>query len=117
MAHLPEITGKTYQKEILESDLPVLVDLYATWCPPCKVMGEMLDKLAPQLAGRAKLVKINVDAEKRLAEIFNVSGVPTLVLVDKGRVVDGYVGLIGPKEILKMVDKLSPPAAVVLPRR
>jgi thioredoxin 1 len=110
MAHVSEITSKNFNAQVLESDLPVLVDLYATWCPPCKVMGEVLDKLAPELAGRAKVVKVNVDTEPQLAAAFGVTGVPTLALMHKGKKVDGHVGLTSAKAILKMIEKVSPAA-------
>ena len=71
----------------------MLVDLYATWCPPCKLMAGVLDKLAPELAGRARVVKINVDTEPELANAFGVSGVPTLALMHGGRWWMGTWGL------------------------
>ena len=113
MAHILEVTDKTFSGEVMGSDLPVLVDLFATWCPPCKMMGELLDKLAPQLAGRAKMVKVNIDTAPKLAAAFKVSGVPTLILMHKGRIVDGYVGMVGAKLILEMVNKVAPARAAV----
>lgn len=109
MAHILEVTDQSFTEEVMGSDLPVLVDLFATWCPPCKAMGEVLDKLAPQLAGRVKMVKVNIDTAPKLVAAFKVSGVPTLVLMDKGRIVDGYVGMVAAKAILQMIDKVSPP--------
>ena len=117
MAAISEITHETFQKQVLEADLPVLVDLYATWCPPCKMLGEVLDKLAPKLAGRATLVKINVDTELELVKAFNVTSVPTLFLLHKGKIVDGYAGPVSAKIILQMIEKVSPIQAAVAAHR
>lgn len=117
MAAISEITAGTFQKQVMQADLPVLVDLYATWCPPCKVMGEVLDRLAPRLAGRAKLVKINVDTERELAKAFNVTGVPTLYLLHKGKIIEGVAGLQSAKSILQMIDKVARPRVTATARR
>ena len=117
MAAICEITHETFQKQVMEADLPVLVDLYATWCPPCKIMGVVLDKLTPELAGRAKLVKINVDTEPELAKAFNVTGVPTLYLLHKGKIIEGVAGLQSAKAILQMIDKVSPPRLAATARQ
>lgn len=117
MAAISEITLETFKKQVMGAELPVLVDLYATWCPPCKIMGAVLDKLAPQLVGRVKVVKINVDTEPELAKAFNVTGVPTLVLLHKGKIIEGYAGLVSAKSILQMIEKLSPFRAVATARR
>jgi thioredoxin len=107
MATIPEITAETFESEVLRSSMPVLVDLYAPWCGPCQVMSVVLEKLAPQFAGRAKVVKINTDQEPELAAAFQVSSIPTVVLVHEGKVVDSLVGLAPATTILQMIDKVA----------
>ena len=107
MTAIPEITSETFESEVLQSTVPVLVDLYAPWCGPCQMMSVVLEKLAPQFAGRAKIVKINTDKEQELAAAFQVSSIPTVALVHGGKVVDGFVGLAPAKTILHMIDKAT----------
>ena len=74
------------------SPVPVLVDLWAPWCPPCRAVAPVLERLAVQMAGRLKLVKVNVDDARRLAQRFDARSIPTLVLLDGGEVVDRRSG-------------------------
>jgi thioredoxin 1 len=109
MSAIQEVTAETFESEVLKSPIPVLVDLYANWCGPCQMMSVVLDKLAPQYAGRAKFVKINTDEQPELAGAFRVSSIPTVAIVHGGRVVDGFVGLANAKTIQQMIDKVSSP--------
>jgi thioredoxin 2 len=76
------------------SSLPVLVDLWAPWCGPCRMVSPALERLATEYAGRVKLVKVNVDSARKLSERFGVQGIPTLLLMDHGRVVSEQVGAL-----------------------
>ncbi len=110
MSKIPETTAGTFEVEALASDIPVLVDFYATWCGPCRVAGRILEALAPLYAGRVKFLKINVDEEPELAERFGISGVPTLILFDGGRAIDQIVGLLPPEELKALLDRVAPAA-------
>ena len=105
MSNALEVTAKSFEAEVLQSQVPVLVDLYADWCMPCRMMGQVLDQLAPRLAGQAKVVKVNVDREPDLAAAFGVSSIPMLVLFKDGQVVDRAVGALPQQAILQMLQK------------
>ncbi len=111
MSAIQEITSATFESEVLKSPIPVLVDLYAPWCAPCRMMSVVLDKLAPEYAGRAKFVKINTDEQPELANAFQVSSIPTVALIHGGQVVNGFVGLAPAKTIQQMIDKVAAPVA------
>ncbi len=107
MSNVLQVTAETFEAEVLKSDVPVLVDLYADWCMPCRMMGATLDGLAPRLAGRAKVVKVNVDEQRELAAAFGVSSIPMLVLFKGGQMVDQAVGAQPPAAILAMIQKAA----------
>lgn len=99
-----EVGMSNFESEVLNSEVPVLVDLYATWCPPCRIMAQVLDKVAPQLAGRAKIVKVNTDVEQEIAGAFGVSSIPTLAMIVGRKVVDMSVGAVPASRVLQMVE-------------
>ena len=106
MSKALEVTAQTFQAEVLDSPLPALVDLYATWCMPCVMMGKVLDQLASTLEGKAKIVKVNVDEQRELAAAFNVSSIPMLILFKDGKAVDHVVGAVPQRQVLAMVQKV-----------
>jgi len=93
MSHVTNVNGQTFQREVLESKLPVVVDFYATWCPPCKHLVPILDRLATEFSGKIKFVKVNSDEEYQLSETYQVTGLPTVVLIDGGQTVGQFSGL------------------------
>src|SRR5512133_923283 len=107
MSNALEVTAESFESEVLNSPIPVLVDLYATWCMPCVMMGRTLDELAPRLAGQVKIVKVNVDQQPELSAAFGVSSIPMLVLFKNGQAIDHAVGAQPPKAILQMVQKAA----------
>lgn len=110
MSHVTFVTARNFQSEVLESAIPVLVDLYADWCMPCKMLAPVLERLAAEMDGQVKIVKINTDEQPELAEAFRVSSIPMLALVNGGEVVDRSVGLVSPEQIRQMVKKALSPA-------
>lgn len=85
----------TFEKEVLGSDLPVVVDFWASWCAPCQFLGQALESIAPGFAGRLQLVKVNVDESPALAERYRVMSIPTLIFFDGGRDVAESTGGMG----------------------
>jgi len=91
---------ETFEAEVMASDLPTLVDFWAPWCPPCMMLKPELEKLAPDIAGRANLAFVNVDEHPGLAEAFRVSSIPALFVLKGGRVVDAWTGYQSRKSVL-----------------
>jgi len=92
-------SDSTFDEQVLQSSVPVLVDFYADWCGPCQVQGRILEEFAPELRG-AKIVKVNVDENDELAQRFHVEGIPTVLIIKNGQVIGRHEG-VTTKEQLK----------------
>ncbi|WP_457556365.1 thioredoxin [Candidatus Pyrohabitans sp.] len=95
-----KVNSRNFKEEVLCSELPVLVDFYAEWCPPCFVIANTLRELAREYEGRVKFVKVDIDESRELAEEYEVFSVPTLAFFADGELVDGVVGAL-PREALQ----------------
>jgi len=100
-----EVGKNSFQKEVISSDKLVLVDLYATWCGPCKALAPILEDLEKKYDGKVKAVKINVDEEESLAVKLGVISVPTVVFYKNGKTVASFVGVRSASEIGKIIEK------------
>jgi thioredoxin 1 len=94
------LTEENFQKEVLESDLPVLIDFWAPWCGPCLMIGPAIEEIAQEYSGRLKIGKLNVDENQNLAIRYGIRGIPTLLIFREGKVIEQIVGAL-PKEALK----------------
>lgn len=103
-ASLP-VTEATWSEEVLKSDKPVLVDFWADWCGPCRVVAPVLDELATEFAGQAKIVKLDVDQNPAIARQFQVLSIPTLLLLKDGQVVDSLIGAHPKADIIGLINK------------
>lgn len=100
------ITKDNFEKEIKQSKTPVIVDFWAEWCGPCKMMGPVFEEISKDYAGKLKFVKVDTDKEHDVAENFDISGIPTLIVLNKGEEVDRIVGF-APKPMLKQkIDEI-----------
>ncbi len=99
------VDEKSFETEVLKSSLPVLVDFWAEWCGPCKMLSPVVDELAQELNGKLKVVKVNVDDAQELAMQYSVMSIPTLLVFKNGEVVDQMVGAM-PKQ--QLLNKLNP---------
>jgi thioredoxin len=82
----------TFQQEVLDSDVPVIVDFWAEWCGPCHAVAPVLDKIVEEQSGKVKLVKVNIDEERSLAERYGIASIPTLLLFDGGEQTASVIG-------------------------
>lgn len=94
------ITSENFEQEVMKSDIPVLIDFWAPWCGPCRMVSPIVDELSDELKGKIKVVKINTDEEPELAAAFNVMSIPTLAVIREGKVSATAVGA-RPKDDIK----------------
>lgn len=98
-----EITGQNFEEEVLKSEIPVLVDFYATWCGPCKVLSPILEEIA-QENEMVKFVRVDVDKEDDIAMQYQIMSIPTLVLIQNGKEKDRIIGLVDKAKILEFIE-------------
>lgn len=108
MGPVKEVTASNFGSEVLQSGQPVLVDFYADWCGPCRMLAPALNELAVAYAGRARVVKVNVDEQPEIAAHFRISGIPALMFFKDGELVDSVVGLAQPSVLRDKLDRLLP---------
>ena len=97
-------TDSDFDRDVLRSEVPVLVDFWAEWCGPCRQMAPTIDVVASKYAGKLKVGKLDVDSNGDTAMRYNIRGIPTLLLFKGGNVVEQRVGAVGKSEVLKMLD-------------
>ena len=98
-----KITSENFEQEVLKSDKPVLIDFWAPWCGPCRMLSPTIAEIAEESKDKVKVGKVNVDEESELASMFRVSSIPLLVVMKDGKVVNSSVGVRPKEQILKML--------------
>jgi thioredoxin 1 len=101
------LTQDNFAKEVLESSTPILVDFWAEWCGPCKMIAPVLDELADEYDGKVRIGKVNIDNEQGLAAEYGVRAIPTLLLFQKGQVAEQIVGLKSKRDLKNSFDKVA----------
>jgi thioredoxin 1 len=103
--HTLEITDENFQAEVMDSEIPVLLDFWAEWCMPCKMLGPVIDELATDFAGKVKVGKVDTDNARETAMQFGISAIPTVILLQGGTMVKKFVGLQQKTDLAEAIDE------------
>ena len=103
--NLLHLTDNNFKKEVLESDLPVLVDYWASWCGPCQMVAPILEELAKEYHNKIKIGKLNVDDSPKIPTQYQIMSIPTLMFFKKGKIVDQIVGALSKPELKKKIEE------------
>ncbi|MBW3002141.1 thioredoxin [Candidatus Woesearchaeota archaeon] len=101
-----ELYDNNFDEEVFKSDIPVLVELWASWCPPCKMMEPVMNSLEKQYEGKVKVCKINIDKNPKTSDKFDIKGVPTFLLVKAGEVIERVVAAKTEEQLKEMINKV-----------
>lgn len=103
--HVIEVTDNSFETEVLQSEQPVLVDFWAQWCDPCRLLAPIVEAVATQYQGVARVVKVNVDDNVSISQRYGIKGIPTLILFQNGKEAERVVGAASQKAIGGMIDR------------
>lgn len=101
-----EVTDTSFDSEVLKSDKPVVVDLWAEWCGPCRALTPILEEVATEYTDKVKVVKVDIDENQKTAEKYGVASIPTLLFIKNGELVSQSVGLKSKGDLIKLFDQL-----------
>ena len=105
--HTHEFTDDNFDEAVLQADKPVLVDFWAEWCAPCKALSPLIDDLAEEYREKVKVGKVDTETNRGVSVRFSVSAIPTVILFNKGEIVEKFIGLRGKKEFKASLDKVT----------
>ena len=103
--HVNEVSDNSFEHDVLQADQPVLVDFWAAWCAPCRMLAPTVEAVAEKYAGNAKVVKLNVDENPSISQRYGIKGIPTLILFKGGKEEERVVGATSKEAIARMIDK------------
>ena len=97
------LKSENFEEEVLKSEMPVLIDFWASWCGPCRMMAEVIEEIAKNMEGKVKVCKVNIDENQELAEKYNVMSIPTFLVIKNGKEVGRTIGVQPKENILKLI--------------
>lgn len=100
-----KITTENFEKEVLNSEIPVLVDFFANWCSPCKMMSPVVEELAKEMEGKVKVYKVDTDEEQNLAIKYGIMSIPTFIVFKNGEPVNKAIGMRDKAELIELIEK------------
>jgi len=106
MSELMEFTDGNFESEVVKSDKPCLVDFWAEWCGPCRMVGPVVEEIAKEYAGKLKVGKLNVDDNNKTAVQYGIMSIPSLLFFNGGKVVDQVIGAVPKKQLILRIDKI-----------
>jgi thioredoxin 1 len=106
MSDLMEFTDVNFESEVVKSDIPCLVDFWAEWCGPCRMVGPVVEEIAKEYAGKLKVGKLNVDDNNKTAVQYGIMSIPSLLFFNGGKVVDQIIGAVPKKQLVQKIEKI-----------
>lgn len=105
MGEILELSEEIFDQEVVNSEIPTVVDFWATWCGPCRKLGPVLEEISKNYEGKVKFTKVNIEQSKDIAKKYSISGIPCLLVFDKGEPVERMVGLMPKSTIISNIEK------------
>jgi len=107
MSDIMDFTKDNFDREVLKSDVPVLIDFWAEWCAPCKIIAPIIDEIADDYQGKIKVGKVNVESAPDIASRYGIMSIPSLLIFNNGKVADQIIGTVPKKSITAKIDSIS----------